>query len=89
MFSAAMRPVNRFFSAAFTQALPVYSSPRRALYIDLARRKRSGVEGEQIADRGMASDAAAILPARTGRVGLASSLKFARQRASAQCPPYK
>jgi hypothetical protein len=43
MFSAAMRPVNRFFSAAFTQALPVYSSPRRALYIDLARRKRSGL----------------------------------------------
>jgi hypothetical protein len=35
MFSAAMRPVNRLFSAAFTEMLPVYSSPHRALYIDL------------------------------------------------------
>ena len=40
MFSAAIRPVNRFVSATFTGALPVLRlSLSRALYIHLARRK--------------------------------------------------
>jgi hypothetical protein len=72
MFSAAMRPVNRLFSATYTSA-PANTALPQPLYIDLMRRKRSGGRVGKIACRETASrcGGAAILPTRRKRVGIA------------------
>ena len=90
MFSAAMRPVNRFFSATFTGALPVGRPRRAAHFTSILTHKKAQCRGEGGQNR--LSRAAchrcqrALLPTRTERVGIAPC-DLRDERSSTQCPP--
>ena len=76
MFSAAIRPVNRFVSATFTGALPVVRlcSIARTLHSTLARRTKARAVGwakSPAENEQFAWALRAILPTRMERVGIA------------------